>query len=281
LSLNKFRIPRLFPLLFVIVFVLAMTSSPALGEVSVKPLSVRLTAGAGETASGTIQIRNRSEQPTRVRLRTVDWWRTEKGDLQILPPGSRERSSTDWTILSPGEFELDPDERIEVTVEATVPEGASGDHWSMILVTEEPVNPEEASGMQISVGYAVKILVSDPNSQDKQGKITNVEVKSTNPIEMSITYENTGEKYTKTEGSVEIRNLQGETEKEFEISEFPTLPAEEHILTVRGEKASESLSPGQYYAIVVLDYGGDKLIQGGLPFTVPEAGEKNPKDQSN
>ncbi|MBS3789116.1 hypothetical protein KGY79_13100 [Candidatus Bipolaricaulota bacterium] len=237
---------------------------------SVKPLSLRFQLGDGETETATLNVHNRGQQPTKVTLRPADWWRTPEGNLQILPPGTRDKSSADWLIFSPAEFELGPDERIEVDVEAAAPEEIDGDHWSMVLVTEEPVNPEESSGMQISVGYAVKILIEDTNKEARDAKITNIKVQNKDPLEVVITFENTGKSYIKTTGMVEVRNLQGETEREFEIKEFPTLPGEEHKITIN-ETEEEDLSPGQYYIIAQMDFGGEHLIQGGIPFEVEQS----------
>ena len=258
----------------VLAIVTAIVEPAVFGEVSVKPLSVKLTASAGEIDTAKLNIHNRAEVATKVRLRSADWWRTPDGNLQILPPDSRKKSSADWIIFSPSKFELGGNERAEVTLEASVPEGVSGDHWSMVLITEEPVGQEDKAGMQVSVGYAVKILVEDPNNRKKSAKITNIELVSEEPLRLQINYLNTGASYMKTKGTLEIRNLQGETEREVKIKEFPTLPGEKRIINVSIDDERESLDPGQYYAIVIMDYGGDHLIQGGRPINISENSKK-------
>ncbi|MBS3737062.1 MAG: hypothetical protein V5A87_07580 [Candidatus Bipolaricaulota bacterium] len=265
-------------LIYLLVLTLILTLSPvANAEVSVRPLSLRLEVAPGNSGSSTLTIHNRGEKSSRVQLRVADWWRTPDGNLQILPPGSREKSAADWIVFSPNDFRIEADQRVEVNVEVSVPEGANDDHWSMLLVTEEPLNSEDSSGMQVSVGYAVKILVENPNAVDEGAEITNIKLANTNPFKLNITYTNTGNNYLKTKGSVEIRNLQGETVRSFDIEEFPTLPGEEHRISVQRNEEGEQLDPGQYYAIAIMDFGGDHLIQGGLPIEIPEGEEKADK----
>ncbi|MBS3766261.1 hypothetical protein KGY71_07050, partial [Candidatus Bipolaricaulota bacterium] len=174
----------------------------------------------------------------------------------------------------------EPGEKTDVQVEVSVPEDPTpiGDHWAMLLVRGQQANPEEDSGMKVSVGYAVKILVEDQNAKNKSGKITNIQLANHNPMKISIEYLNNGTSYIKTEGSVEIRNLQGETEKTFEVKEFPTLPGEKRIIQVGMKNSSKPLDPGQYYAIVTMDYGGDHAIQGGRPIEIKES---EPKEESS
>jgi len=171
---------------------------------------------------------------------------------------------------------LEPGERKQVSVEVDVPEGVSGDHWAMLLVSEKlpPAEDEEPVTMRVRMNYAIKILQKDPNPGRKEAKITDIQLRDSNPLKLSVTYKNTGTVHIQTTGKIEIRDLQGETVKEFEIEKLPTLPGEKHIITVKENEAAESLEPGQYYAIATMDFGGDHLVQGGLPIEIPESKEE-------
>jgi len=256
-------------------FVLIANQTVTHAELSVKPLSLRLGAETAEESSATLNIRNRGESVTEASLQIADWWRTEEGNLQMLPPNSRDRSAADWIVFSPSNFSLEPGERRQVSVEASIPEDIEGDHWAMILLTEESQNEETEDQVQtrISVGYAIKILVEAPSSESK-GSITNIELIQKDPLKIKVGFENRGNGYIKTKGTVEIRNLEGYTIRSTEIKEFPTLPGETRELKV-SDLGEKPLASGTYYAIVVMDYGGDQLIQGGLPIEIQKNAEES------
>lgn len=263
-------------LLFCLVILSGLLFSQiALAGLSVAPLSMKLEASSGENASAILNIRNTGEEEIDINVQIVDWWRTPEGNLQFMTPGSRDRSCADWLIYSPTSLTIQPRERERVSIELEVPEGVGGDHWAMLLVTENPkaVDEEEQEvSTRVTVNYAVKILQKDPSNNQKTAKITNIEPLSVKPLKLAVTYKNTGPTHLRTTGRVEIRNLQGETVRTYQIDQFPTLPGEKHLLDIGGSDNNyENLEPGTYYAIVIMDFGGDHLIQGGLPIQIPES----------
>lgn len=258
---------------FSLIFSLLLISLSVSAKLAVAPLSLIVELPPGESTTETISLHNTGEEPVQVNLELMDWWRTPSGNLQVEEPGAQERSCADWILFSPTSLSLEPDERQEISVELAVPEDTSGDHWALLLASEEtqPVEEDQPVTTRISVSYAIKILQKDPQNRSKSAKITNIELEESSPLKLSVSYENDGTAHLQTTGRVEIRDLQGETVKEFEIDEFPTLPGEKHRITIEREEKGESLEPGQYYAIAIMDFGGESLIQGGLPIEIPEA----------
>jgi len=243
-------------------------------RLSVDSLNIKLKASSGESVSSTLTISNTGDEVIEVNVGIADWWRTPEGNLQLMAPGSRERSCAEWILYSPSSLSIEPGEGEEVSLEIDVPEKAKGDHWAMLLVTEQPKSVEQEDqqvSTRVTVNYAIKVLQQDPNTNEKNAKITNLQVNSVNPLNLSIYYKNTGQTHLQTTGRVEIRDLQGETVKKLEIEKFPTLPSEKHIISVKGSEQSEELPSGTYYAIVIMDFGGDHLIQGGLPIQIPDS----------
>lgn len=249
-------------------FLVTLLVLPAEARLAVAPLTIELEASSGETATGNLNLENTGEGVIKVNIQLVDWYRTPKGGLQFLPPGAVERSCADWLLYSPTSVTLKPGESRQVSVEIEVPQDASGDHWAMLLVTEvaEKIEDEETVSTRITVNYAIKILQRDPEGGQKDAKITGIEMADTHPLKLTVSYSNTGSSHLMTTGTVDIRDLQGETVREYEIDEFPALPGEESEITV---ESFEPLEPGQYYAVVIMDFGGDHLIQGGRPIEIP------------
>ena len=281
----KYNYPVFGRVLFVLIstFLLMLTVSPLIqARLAVAPLSLKLDVKPGETATADLTVHNTGQSQVEVNVRLVDWWRTPGGNLQLLAPGTRDRSCAEWLLYSPNTLTMKPGERKRLTVEVEVPEEAEGDHWAMLLVTERPkaVEEEQPVTTRITVNYAVTVLQRDPTAGGGQGKITNIELTGgaedpSEPLSLSVRFKNTGPVHLQTTGRVEIRNLQGETVRSIDINKFPTLPGEEHVLSVETPEETSPLETGTYYAIVVMDFGGDHLVQGGLPLEIGGTGPRS------
>ncbi|MEF8799289.1 MAG: hypothetical protein V5A79_07735 [Candidatus Bipolaricaulota bacterium] len=262
-----------------LVLALGLVSSSVMAKLAVAPLSLILELKPGESTTKELSIHNTGEEPIEVSVELMDWWRSPSGDLQVKQPDTLDRSCADWVLYSPSSLSLQPGEREQVSVELSVPNDATGDHWALLLASEkpQPVEEEQPVTTRISISYAIKILQKDPTNRVKEAKITNIELNQSSPLKLTIAYENSGSAHLQTTGKVEIRDLQGETVKEIAIDKFPTLPGEKRDLTLEAEEDSEKLEPGDYYVIATMDFGGDRLIQGGLPIEIPK-GEEEAED---
>ena len=264
---------------------LALTAAlvvPVWGSMSVAPLSLQFGVLPGETGSGTFLIRNTGSEPIEVSISLHDWWRSEEGNLQILPAGTVERSCAEWIVYSNTSLMLAPGEEAEITVELAVPAEAAGDHWAMLLVEERPQPAEQEQAEEgltdttrVVVAYAVKILQRDPLNNAPAAAITNIEVLKEQPLQLAITFANDGNAHITTSGTVDVRDVFGETVQSFDVNPFPSLPGEKRILLVEAPEALDRLPSGTYYAIVQLDFGGEYIIQGGRLFEVVMEAEED------
>jgi hypothetical protein len=257
------------------VLVVVLLALDAAGSMSVAPLSLQLDLPPGESGSGSFLVRNTGAEVIDVAVSLHDWWRSPEGNLQVLPAGSIEGSCADWVVYSTEVVTLAPGEETEITVEVLVPEDVTGDHWAMLLVEERPQPAEQAQAEEgltdttrVVVAYAVKILQRDPVNEEAAAMITKIEIVEPQPLQLAITFVNSGNAHITTSGTVEVRDVYGETAESFEIEPFPSLPGEERILTVAAPESLDGLQAGTYYAVVQLDFGGDYLIQGGRLFDV-------------
>ena len=123
---------------------------------------------------------------------------------------------------------------------------------------------------RVVVVYAVKVLQQDSLNAAPDVAIRGIELVQLNPFEMVVQFANTGNAHITTKGTIEVRDVFGETVRSFAVDPFPTLPGEERSLLVQ-DPSDEPLPEGVYYAIALFDFGGDYLIQGGLPFEVKPA----------
>jgi P pilus assembly chaperone PapD len=253
--------------------------APVFGSMSVAPLSLRLDILPGEDGAGAFLVRNTGPDPIVVNISLHDWWRTPEGNFQILLAETLDRSCAPWMVYSATTLNLAPGEETQISVQLSVPEETTGDHWALLLIEEQPQPVEEEQAEEgltnttrIVITYAVKILQKDSLNATPDAAIQGIELAQLNPFEMIIYFANTGNAHITTEGTVEIRDIFGETVRSFVVDPFPTLPGEERPLRIQ-DSSTEPLSAGTYYAIALLDFGGEYLIQGGLPFEVEAADE--------
>ena len=250
--------------------VVIFNSGTVSASITVKPLNVYFNPSPGESATKTITVENGGTQPTEVTVRLIDWWRTPEGALQFSAPGSRERSCAEWIAYSPDTLQIPPGESREITVELAVPETVEGDYWATFLIQESSsVDEGEQVTTQISVNYVAKIFYQNPTSQEKSAKISNIEMAGNDPLAFELELKNPGNSYLRIKGNFEVRDLQGDTVRSVEVDEFGLLPGGERIIRVEPDQSSPP-EPGQYYAIAVMDFGGESLIQGGLPIEIQE-----------
>ena len=259
---------------FLVVSSILLTSWAGLGSMAVAPLSLRLPIAPGEQGAGTFLVRNTGTDPIVVHISLHDWWRTPEGKFQILPAGSLERSCAPWLVYSATTLELAPGEEAQVSVEVTVPEDVEGDHWALLLVAEEPQPVEEqqaeeglTSTTRVVVTYAVKILQQDPENGAPAAEIRGIELVSQDPLTLQVHYANTGNCHITGQGTVELRDIFGETVRSYTVTPFPLLPGEERVVTIE-DTTGEPLPEGLYYAIALFDFGGEYLVQGGAPIQI-------------
>ena len=245
------------------------------GSMSVAPLSLQLDVNPGETEPSSFLVRNTGTETIEIGITLHDWWRTETGTLQILPAGQLERSCAEWLVYSETSVLLEPGEERAIELQLSVPEDTTGDHWAMFLVEERPQPDEQEAAdegledtTRVVVAYAVKVLHRDPANRQTEALITGVDVSQTDPLQVAVTFENTGTAHMTTVGTVEIRDVTGEAVVSFPVDPFPTLPSEIRTVIVDAPVDHVPLGPGLYYAVVELDFGGEYLIQGGQVFNV-------------
>lgn len=266
--------------LTIAILLLFIVSFPTHGKITVDPMNLSFEAQAGENIVREITVKNTGTETTEVSLTLLDWWRSPEGSLQFFSPGSRDRSCAEWLLYSPSELTIPPQETKDITVEIQVPEEVltEGTRWAMLIVQERgSAREQEGVTTRITINYIVKIFYHDPGYTEKSGKITKMAVEQKNPLSFSIRAENTSKSYLRSEGTLSIRNLQGETEGEIEIERFGILPGAKRNITVEW-KGDLTLNQGQYYAIAVMDFGGESLVQGGLPLEIlgeDQAGNTN------
>jgi hypothetical protein len=131
--------------------VIAAAAGIAAATLSVSPVRIQLTGGAGRT----ITITNAGTSAAAVDARPAGFVLDPRGK----PIVARERrSAAGWLHVQPRLLALAPGGKAVVTVSAAVPPGAlPGDHPALILFTTQP--PPRAGGVAVRMRIGVVVFV--------------------------------------------------------------------------------------------------------------------------
>jgi len=180
------------------------------------------------------------------------------------------RSNSDWLEVSPQSFQLDAGEAQEVTFSIQVPPDAEGTYWGVIFIEGSP-RPEQTEGATVLAieRFGVKIYETVPGTEVLSGEIKQVRKIGNDPLSFEILFENTGNVQLRPSGRVDIAGRTGDLVKALPVEKFYVLPGASRQVEVIDQ--GDSLSPGRYLALAVLDIGNPEyLLAGQLVFEVQE-----------
>ena len=262
-----------------------------LRTMSLLPILVLLSAGAsraqvsvigelsqdretrpGETYSGTIMVRNDSQEPQEAKVYQTDYLFYSNGTNSYGEPGSHPRSNASWITFSPSFVTIPPQSTVTVNYTVAVPADTRdrtlvGSYWSMLMVEGIPKGSPESSGARnkkaemgimqmIRYGIQVashiantgtrKVKFNDPKlvRNEKGGRIFQVDI------------ENTGELGFRPEVYLELFDDKGVSMGKFQGIRYRIYPG----TSVRESIDVSSVKKGKYKALVVVDAGGDDIF---------------------
>jgi len=248
------------------------------GQIGAGPMSFDFVLAPGESASGVIQVMNNGDKPREFQVKLSDYDRDLEGHLVLMAAGSHPRSLAKWLLVSPQHFTLEPGKTQPVSFTVTIPNSESGPHWSALLISS-PVPSDSGSqgeegeeGVPISIGAAeqfiIKIRHTDPTSAVNDGRITDITVlppQGDQPLRVVVGYENTGTTFQQPKVELRIVNSRGEFSV-VQHAAFAMLPGGKRRLVL---PVVEELAPGEYLALVIIDFGGDYLLAAQARFSLP------------
>jgi len=267
-SLRFFR-----PIIFGLILVSLMTATSQ-ANITVFPLTIVSSVLDG-TGSGFFLVRNNGDATDEVTINLADWQLDEAGNIKFLESGSTERSLSPFVQYAPVNFTLEPNEVQRVDFTYAQPNSGSGDQWFLFLVDSNEVTPiaettgEVNTNIGVRVGFGVKVFVTDPQAFS-DGRVTGMRLDSAiDPLSLIVRFSNTGNAVLRdVVGTVEVRDVFGATVRTMDVSPFTVLPGGVREVRVQELEDSDPLAAGDYVALAIIDFGGDVLVAGELPFNV-------------
>ena len=178
------------------------------------------------------------------------------------------RSCADWITLSKTHLNLLPGETKEVSLRMAAPAGISGMYWGVVFVESAPT-PEDRAGTQILSIYrtAVKVYVTAPGTAELAGRVSGVDITSTDPLRLKVGFDCTGNVQLTVSGTIDVIDETGTTVRSLPIAEFYVLPGGHQDVLVNDSSAAP-LAVGVYQAVARLDFGGENQVGGVRAFRV-------------
>jgi P pilus assembly chaperone PapD len=266
--------------------VLALAGGPLVGvaaaQVVVEELEVHLRlTGAQDQVGQLIPVKNELDRPQQVRVTIGDWYRDSLGRNVFVDAGSLESTCGDRIQVFPTNFVLAPKSTEFVRVQYS-PTASDDGCWSIVFIeTVQPprANPaNEGSFLTLELRTGVKIYVHHPNPV-RSGAVEAADVDlfwrrvdpqarsddTTLVREAVVRFANTGTAHYRLKAELEIRDANAQLLHRLPAREFPMTPG----AWVDLHLPMPTLAPGDYIAIVLLDFGGDDISAAQIDFRVP------------
>ena len=251
-----------------IALALLTASSAAPAQIAVVGNTVEERIGApGESYTGTIVVRNLTQQDQPVRIYQTDYQFFADGTSHFNDPGTTARSNAKWITPTVRSLLVPPSSEMTVSYTVRVPAGDSlmGTYWSAIMVEGAPTEAGRSSGgrPQVGVGavmrYAVQVATHIRSTGSRKVEFANTKFitdTATQQQTFELEVKNAGERAYRPALWIEVYDQSG------------TLKAnarQERGLLYPGTSLKQvfqlgKLAPGTYRAVVFADSGEDAVF---------------------
>lgn len=232
-------------------------------SLNISPPSIHVSVKPGESASGNIVVDNRGESSLGILVYVQDWVYNPDGSKTFMAAGTAPLSCAKDIRVFPKTFKLEAGEKTSVQYTVTVPEDAKGGYYAVIFfesIPAEEVNKTEGMVVRFAGRLGSIIYLETEGKSIKSGVVKSFNVTpphSDKPLEVSLSFENTGNVYIGAEGTLNITDKDGNVFGKEIFGPVNTLPGDTREAKVEwlGE-----LEAGTYYAVVTLDIGTDEPV---------------------
>lgn len=206
--------------LFIAILGLACTllfagKASATVSVSLRPVKYILDINPGTQYNDEIIVINGSDQAITLKADLQDFVPAGEASINVVPHAGPGTSLVDWINIDRGAITFAPNEEKRIPFSINIPQNAApGSHLAVIYFDSTP----DINGTGSSVGITTKVgslvMVSVPGNISKAGSVDSFSGPITvenGPISFTIKYHNSGSVHYKPEGTIEIKNLLGQT----------------------------------------------------------------------
>ena len=251
-----------------IAIALLAASSAASAQIAVVGNTVEERIGApGESYTGTIVVRNLTQQDQPVRIYQTDYLFFADGTSHFNDPGTSARSNAKWITPTVRSLLVPPSSEMTESYTVRVPAGdsLSGTYWSAIMVEGAPTEAGRSSGgrPQVGVGavmrYAVQVATHIRTTGSRKVEFANTKFitdTATQQQTFELEVKNVGERAYRPALWIEVYD---------EAGTLKGNARQERGLLYPGTSLKQvfnlgKLAPGTYRAVVFADSGEDAVF---------------------
>ena len=246
----------------------AAPAAPASAQIAVVGNTVEERTGApGESYTGTIVVRNLTQQDQPVRIYQTDYLFFADGTSHFNDPGTAPRSNAKWVTPTVRSLLVPPSSEMTVTYTVRVPQNDSlaGTYWSAIMVEGAPAEAGRSSGgrPQVGVGavmrYAVQVATHIKSTGSRKVQFANSKfltdtTTGQQTFELEVT--NAGERAYRPALWIEVYDANGTLKANARQERGLLYPG----TSLRQVFQLGKLLPGTYRAVVFADSGEDAVF---------------------
>jgi hypothetical protein len=265
---------------FVFASLIASLAPPAVAQVSiVGDLSQDHEARPGESYSGSILVRNDSNEPQEAKLYQTDYLFSFDGTNNYAEPGSTPRSNARWVSFSPSFLVVPPQQSVAVNFSVAIPKTVGGQelagtYWSMLMVegiakesaesSRPKKNDKPEMGLRQTLRYGIQIATHITGTGSKSVRFIEAKLVKGDAGEtfLRVDIEDNGTIGFRPDVYVELFDAKGASKGKFPGHRYRLYPG----TSVRQMIGLHGVGPGTYKALVVVDAGGDDVY--GAQYTL-------------
>ncbi|MDD5694809.1 MAG: hypothetical protein PHD61_05845 [Bacteroidales bacterium] len=258
----------------------AFLSSPEsfAGILILNGLSHEKTVNPGETYRDVIDIQNGSNEPETVVIYQRDYRFNFSGESFYDEPDSQVRSNATWIEINQTYITLQPNEKISVGYQVSVPENDSlrGTYWSVIMVESvvppDPNTQQDVFQIKSIVRYAIQIITQTGSTGSRELKFLGTDLVTQDTLLIfNVVVENTGERMLQHIAQLELYDDQGNPAGVYKSEMTRTYPGTSVNCPI---DLSDAL-PGTYSALLVTECEEGDIIGTNITLDISNSAVKS------
>ena len=211
--------------------------------------------------------------PIHVKAYVNDLVYLPDGSNDFLSAGATPWSVNDWLKLSPTEFNIPAGEEVKVRYIAQIPKATQGGRYGVVFFEVSPplnqLKGKTGAAINLRIGsiFLITVAGTERYSAELQDFVIG-KPDAAGAFTLFCNVRNNGNILVRPHGTIKIIDADQAQIAELQINQEKTgvLPGTNRQFSVQYNQGK--ITPGKYFAQIVLDYGGDVLLGGQAAFDV-------------
>jgi len=239
---------------FLVVVLLAFVGLLSASFVVLDDLVKMYNSSIGESMTGTIHVFNPQSTAVRIRISQADFTYNANEENFFLEPGKYHRSNADW-IRFMRIHTIPANQSVHVPFTISVPNrrALEGSYWSVLIIEEDVELIPRPDEILVAMRYVIQVI----NTIDNTGRLDMTFRDVVFGHEgLSMILQNTGTVLINAVIRIDIFDTNTELVGRYTFTENRVYPELER----RFRFPIEALGRGNYYAIIVVDCGNNRIF---------------------